>query len=172
MSLNWHYIYIISFIYLWNSVETNNSNIRIFEYLRPNSAIRIRIRVIYNSVKVFGIRIFGNHYSNSQYSNIFEYISNIVSNCVLCARKDFLASCLTLTGGCSKGSSRLTCTAQPGHGGKRRDSSEERVSSAIIEFMHEIDHKPNNLNETQYFDIKFGTLEWLGAAMKCLAMDV
>ena len=66
-------------------------------------------------------------------------------------------------GGYSKGSDRLTCTAQPGHGGKRRDSSEERVSSAIIELMHLIDHKPNYLIETQYSDITFGTLEWLGA---------
>ena len=35
-------------------------------------------------------------------------------------------------GGYSKGSDRLTCTAQPGHGGKRRDSPEERVSSAKL----------------------------------------
>ena len=67
------------------------------------------------------------------------------------------------TGGYSKGSYRLTCTAQPGHGGKRRDSPEERVSSAIIELMHLIDHKPKYLIETQYSDITFGTLEWLGA---------
>ena len=66
-------------------------------------------------------------------------------------------------GGYSKGSDRLTCPAQPGHGGKRRDSPEERVSSAIIKSLQVIDHKPNNLIETQYFDIKFGTLEWLGA---------
>ena len=72
-----------------------------------------------------------------------------------------------LTGGCSKGSDRLTCPAQPGHGGKRRDSPEERVSSAITDLMQMIDHKPNNQIETQYFDITFGTLEWLGAAMKC-----
>ena len=69
----------------------------------------------------------------------------------------------SLTVGCSKGSDILTCPAQPGHGGKRRDSSEERVSSAIIEFMQEIDHKPKNLNETQYSDIRFGPLEWHGA---------
>ena len=67
-------------------------------------------------------------------------------------------------GGYSKGSDRLTCTAQPGHGGKRRDSPEERVSSAITDLMQVIDHKPNNLIETQYYDITFGTLEWLGAA--------
>ena len=66
-------------------------------------------------------------------------------------------------GGYSKGSDRLTCTAQPGHGGKRRDSSEERVSSATTEFIQVIDHKPNYLIETQYSDITFGTLEWLGA---------
>ena len=66
-------------------------------------------------------------------------------------------------GGYSKGSDRLTCTAQPGHGGKRRDSPEERVSSAIIDLMQVIDHKPNNLIETQYSKITFGTLEWLGA---------
>ena len=69
-----------------------------------------------------------------------------------------------LTGGYSKGSDRLTCTAQPGHGGKRRDSPEERVSSAITDLMQVIDHKPNNQIETQYYDITFGTLEWLGAA--------
>ena len=34
-----------------------------------------------------------------------------------------------LTDGYSKGSDRLTCTAQPGHGGKRRDSLFRRVSS-------------------------------------------
>ena len=67
--------------------------------------------------------------------------------------------------GCTpKGSDWLTCTAQPGHGGKRRDSPEERVSSAITDLMQVIDHKPNNLIETQYYDITFGTLEWLGAA--------
>ena len=66
-------------------------------------------------------------------------------------------------GGYSKGSDRLTCTAQPGHGGKRRDSPEERVSSAIIDLMQVIDHKPNNLIETQYSKITFGTLEWLWA---------
>ena len=66
-------------------------------------------------------------------------------------------------GGYSKGSDRLTCTAQPGHGGKRRDSSEERVSSAITELIQVIDHKPNYLIETQYSNITFGTLEWLGA---------
>ena len=65
-------------------------------------------------------------------------------------------------GGYSKGSHRLTCTAQPGHGGKRRDSPEERVSSAITDLMQMIDHKPNNQIETQYSDIIFGTLEWLG----------
>ena len=68
-----------------------------------------------------------------------------------------------LTGGYSKGRNRLTCTAQPGHGSKRRDSPEERVSSAIIDLMQVIDHKPNNLIETQYSKITFGTLEWLGA---------
>ena len=36
--------------------------------------------------------------------------------------------------------------------------------SAITELMHVIDHKPNNQNETQYYDITFGILEWLGAA--------
>ena len=66
------------------------------------------------------------------------------------------------TGGYSKGSYRLTCTAQPGHGGKRRDSPEEGVSSAITDLMQVIDHKPNNQIETQYSDIIFGTLEWLG----------
>ena len=35
-------------------------------------------------------------------------------------------------GGYSKGRDRLTCPAQPGHGGKRRDSPEERVSSAKL----------------------------------------
>ena len=57
---------------------------------------------------------------------------------------------------------RLTCTAQPGHGGKRRDSPEERVSSAITDLNQVIDHKSNYLIETQYSDITFGTLEWLG----------
>ena len=73
------------------------------------------------------------------------------------------------TGGYSKGSDRLTCTAQRStvHGGKRRDSSEERVSSAITEFIQVIDHKPKYLIETQYYDITLGTLEWLGAA-SCL----
>ena len=56
------------------------------------------------------------------------------------------------------------CTVHPGHSGKRRDSPEERVSSAITDLMQVIDHKPNNLIETQYYDITFGTLEWLGAA--------
>ena len=65
--------------------------------------------------------------------------------------------------GLARGSDRLTCTAQPGHGGKRRDSPEERVSSAITDLMQVIDHKPNNLIETQYSNITFGTLEWLGA---------
>ncbi len=69
-----------------------------------------------------------------------------------------------LTGGYSKGSDRLTCTAQPGHGGKRRDSPEERVSSVITNLMQVIDHKPSYLIETQYYDITFGILEWLGAA--------
>ena len=63
-----------------SSVETNNSNIRIFEYLHPNSDIRIRIRVISNSAKVFGIRIIGLNYSNIKYSNIFEFITDLVSN--------------------------------------------------------------------------------------------
>ena len=67
-------------------------------------------------------------------------------------------------GGYSKGSDRLTCPAQPGHGGKRRDSPEERVSSAITDLMQVIDHNPDNQIETQYYDITFGTLEWLGAA--------
>ena len=65
--------------------------------------------------------------------------------------------------GYSKGSDRLTCTAQPGHGGKRRDSPEERVSSAITNLMQVIDHKPSYLIETQYYDITFGTLQWLVA---------
>ena len=39
------------------------------------------------------------------------------------------------TGSYSKGSDRLTCPAQPGHGVKRRDSSEERVSSAIFQLL-------------------------------------
>ena len=69
---------------------------------------------------------------------------------------------ISLTGGYSKGSYRLTCTAQPVHGGKRRDSPEEGVPSAIINLMQVIDHKPNNQIETQYSDIIFGTLEWLG----------
>ena len=69
-----------------------------------------------------------------------------------------------LTGGYSKGSNRLTCTAQPGHGSKRRDSPEERVSSATIDLMQVIDYKPNNQIETQYSDITLGTLEWFGAA--------
>ena len=56
------------------------------------------------------------------------------------------------------------CTAQPGHGGKRRDSPKERVSSAITEFMHVIDHKPNDLNEIKDSDITFETFEWLGAS--------
>ena len=63
-----------------------------------------------------------------------------------------------------KGRDRLTCTAQPGHGGKRRDSPKERVSSAITEFMHVIDHKQNDLNEIKDSDITFETLEWLGAS--------
>ena len=61
---------------------------------------------------------------------------------------------------------RLTCTAQPGHGGKRRDSPEERVSSAITDLNQVIDHKSNYLIETQYSDITFGTLEWLGATSR------
>ena len=44
---------------------------------------------------------------------------------------------------------RLTCTAQPGHGGKRSDSPEGRVPSAITEILQVIDHEPTNLNETQ-----------------------
>ena len=63
----------------------------------------------------------------------------------------------------SGGGNRLTCPAQPGHGGKRRDSSKGRVSSATTEFIQVIDHIPNYLIETQYSDITFGTLEWLGA---------
>ena len=43
----------------------------------------------------------------------------------------------------------LTCTAQPGHGGKRSDSPEGRVPSAITEILQVIDHEPTNLNETQ-----------------------
>ena len=64
---------------------------------------------------------------------------------------------------------RLMCPAQPGHGGKRRDSPEGRVSSAITKLMQMIDHEPSNLNETQYSYITFGTLDCLGA---CLAMAV
>ena len=63
-----------------------------------------------------------------------------------------------------KGRNRLTCPAQPGHGGKRRDSRKERVSSAITKLMHVIDHNPNDLIEIKYFDITFETLEWLGAS--------
>ena len=42
--------------------------------------------------------------------------------------------------------------------------SKERVSSAITEFMHVIDHKPNDLNEIKDSDITFETFEWLGAS--------
>ena len=45
---------------------------------------------------------------------------------------------------------RLTCPAQPGHGGKRSGSPEGRVTSAKTEPMQVIDHEPNYLNETQY----------------------
>ena len=69
----------------------------------------------------------------------------------------------------SGGGNRLTCPAQPGHGGKRRDSSKGRVSSAITKLMQMIDHEPSDLNETQYSDITFGTLDCLWA---CLAMAV
>ena len=63
----------------------------------------------------------------------------------------------------SGGGNRLTCPAQPGHGGKRRDSSKGRVSSAITKLMQMIDHEPSDLNETQYSDITFGTLDCLWA---------
>ena len=69
------------------------------------------------------------------------------------------------------GHDRLTCPAQPGHGGKRRDSPEGRVSSVMTKFIQGIDHEPTYLNETQQSNITLGTLEWLGAPMKCLAKD-
>ena len=69
------------------------------------------------------------------------------------------------------GHDRLTCPAQPGHGGKRRDSPEGRVSSVRTKIIQGIDHEPNYLIETQHSNITLGTLEWLGAAMKCLALD-
>ena len=63
------------------------------------------------------------------------------------------------------GHDRLTCPAQPGHGGKRRDSPEGRVSSVITKLMQVIDHEPRNLIETQYSYITLGTLDWLGACL-------
>ena len=97
-------------------------------------------------------------------------VRSFVKKCLPSVRS-FAKKCLPsvqqekqLTGGYSKGSARLTCPAQPGHGGKRRDSPEERVSSAITDLMQVIDHNPDNQIETQYYDITFGTLEWLGAA--------
>ena len=69
------------------------------------------------------------------------------------------------------GYDRLTCPAQPGHGGKRRDSPKGRVSSVITKFIQGIDHEPSYLNETHHSNITLGTLELLGAAMKCFAMD-
>ena len=67
--------------------------------------------------------------------------------------------------GCSEGSDRLTCPAQPVHGGKRRDSPEGRVSSVITKLMQVIDHEPRNLIETQDSYITLGTLDWLGACL-------
>ena len=48
---------------------------------------------------------------------------------------------------CSRGSDRLTSTAQPGLGGKRSDSSKVGVTSAVTELMQAIDREPNNLIE-------------------------
>ena len=69
------------------------------------------------------------------------------------------------------GHDRLTCPAQPGHGGKRRDSPEGRVSSVKTKLIPGIDHERSDLKETKYSYITLWTLEWLGAAMKCLALD-
>ena len=42
---------------------------------------------------------------------------------------------------------RLTCPAQPGHGGKRSDSPERGITSAVTELTQAIDHNRNNLIE-------------------------
>ena len=47
----------------------------------------------------------------------------------------------------STGSDRLTCTAQPGHGGKRSESPKGGLTSAVTELMQAIDHDQSNLIE-------------------------
>ena len=48
---------------------------------------------------------------------------------------------------CSRGSDRLTSTAQPGLGGKRSDSPKGEITSAVTEQMQVIDHEEANLIE-------------------------
>ena len=89
--------------------------------------------------------------------------------CIFCYIEPVLCECsphLPSRAGHDRLTSPLTC-----HGGKRRDSPEGRVSSVITKFIQGIDHEPNYLIETQHSNITLGTLEWLGAAMKCLALD-
>ena len=50
-------------------------------------------------------------------------------------------------GGFLQGEDRLTCPAQPGHGGKRSDSPERGITSAVTKLTQAIDHNRNNLIE-------------------------
>ena len=57
---------------------------------------------------------------------------------------------LALKAGFSKGRDRLTCSAQPDHGGMRSDSPRGGITTAGTELMWLIDPKPTNQKETQY----------------------
>ena len=57
---------------------------------------------------------------------------------------------LALKAGFSKGRDRLTCSAQPDHGGMRSDSPRGGITTAGTELMWLIDPKPSNQKETQY----------------------
>ena len=49
-----------------------------------------------------------------------------------------------------QGEDRLTCSAQPDHGGMRSDSPRGGITTAGTELMWLIDPKPTNQKETQY----------------------
>ena len=49
-----------------------------------------------------------------------------------------------------QGEDRLTCLAQPDHGGMRSDSPRGGITTAGTELMWLIDPKPSNQKETQY----------------------
>ena len=94
---------------------------------------------------------------NSSCVHFTGYIQPAI--CICCYIEPVLCECNDNFSTPSRaGHDRLTCPAQPGHGGKRRDSPEGRISSAITDLIQGIDHEPTNLNETQHSQHYIGNI--------------